>query len=364
MPRERKSELTHAVLMGRQSWSPLPAVCVLHGNAPFFRREIQERFARELASRGGDEPWIRRYRAADKEAPTLASVLDDLCTPSFLASNRLVVVEAADQFLSDHKKALAPFVEEGFAGGHLILHLDSLDLRTRFARLVSEKGWAVSCQQPFDRPPPWEPHADPWNNDLARWVAGRARGLDMAMSLETAHAFCQRVGTDLATLAEELDKLRTYLGTGKRKVDLAAVDAVAGELREDSIFDLIDAFLSVNRPAALRIARRLFRGGYRPARGNPVMEPVGILILFIGGLVGRLRALRRAHALAGEGKGPEAWISLRLTPKPFLPRFQRDLRATPPERIDRALQTLREIDRAVKTGARAQPLLELFLMTC
>ncbi len=365
MAKERTLELTCSALMARRSWKPLPAICALHGDAEFFKREIQERFARELFA-GGDEPWIRRYRAAEMAPgkPTLAEVLDDLCTPSFLSSNRLVVVEAADQFLAAHREALEPFLEDGFSGGHLILLLEALDGRTRFAKAVAQKGWAVACKKPFDRPPPWEAYAAPWDNELSHWVASRAREKGMEMDVETAHAFCQRVGTDLATLDEELEKLRTYLGETRKKVDLEAVEAVAGELREDSIFDLIDAFLSKNRRAALRIARRLFQAGYHPPKGSPVMESAGITMLFIGGLLSRLRALRRAHALAAQGKGQDAWISLRLTPKAFLNRFQRDLKATPPGRIDRALATLRQIDRSIKTGARPEVLLESFLMTC
>ena len=364
MSRERAAELTHAALMARSRWSPLPAVCVLHGEADFFKREIQDRFARELGA-GGDEPSVHRYTAADRDAgrPALAEVLDELRTPSFLASARLVVIESADQFLAAHREALEPFVSQGFPGGHLILALDAaLDQRTRFAKAVAEKGWAVACPKPFDRPPPWRPDADPWDHDLGRWVASRAKQKKFEMDLELAHAFCQRVGADLATLDEELEKLRTWLGKAGARADLAAVTAVAGDLREDSIFDLVDAFLAADRPAAFRILRRLLEGGYHPPRGAPVMDPVGISSLFLGSLVSRFRALRRAHALAAAGQGPEAWVAARLTPRPFLARFSKEMRSTPPDRIARALAALRSLDRAVKTGARAQPLLEEFVL--
>jgi hypothetical protein len=84
--------------------------------------------------------------------------------------------------------------------------------------------------------------------------------------------------------------------------------------------------------------------------------------MFVGALVGRLRALRRAHALSRAGQGAESWLSLKLTHRPFLPRFQRELKANPPPRIARALAGLRELDRAVKTGQRPQHCLETLLL--
>ncbi len=364
MTRARSAELTPASLLARSRWTPLPSVCVLYGDADFFKREVEERFARELAAACG-EISFRRYTPADREAgrPSLAEVLDELRTPSFLAQGRLIAIEAADPFLAAHREALEPFVGQGFSGGHLILSLEAaLDQRTRFAKAVAEKGWAVNCQKPFDRPPPWQPDADPWDSDLCRWVAARAKQKKVEMDLELAYAFCQRVGDDLATLDEELEKLRTWLGKAGARADLAAITAVTGELREDSIFDLVDAFLAADRPAAFRILRRILRGGYHPPRGTPVLEPVGISSLFIGALVSRFRALRRGHALAAEGKGPDAWVAMRLTPRPFIARFTRDLRTTPPSRIARSLAALRALDRAVKTGSRAEPLLEDFVL--
>jgi DNA polymerase III delta subunit len=360
--RERVEGLTSTALLGRKTWKPLPAVAVLYGEAAFFKGQIVDRFVHELF--GKNEPWVRRFRAAEREAgrPTLADVADELRTPSFLSPSRLVVVEAADAFIAANREALEGLIGEDLAGGHLILLADALDSRTRFAKAVAEKGWSVACQKPFDRPPPWKPEADPWDNDLCRWVVVRAREKGFSFDLETAHAFCQRVGNDLATLDEEMEKLRTYLGA-RSKASLADVEAVAGELREDTIFDLVDAFLAADRPAALAVARRLFEGGYHPPKGAPILDPVGITTMFIGALVGRLRALRRAHALAARGQGPDAWVGLRLTPKPFLPRFQRDLRATPPARIERAFAALLEIDRSVKIGGRAEPLIEAFLLT-
>jgi len=362
MAKDRTAELTPAALMARKSWSPLPAFCVLAGDAEFFKREILARFTKELF--GKEEPWVRRFRATEREPgqPSLAEVLDDLRTPSFISNSRLVVIDAAEQFITANREALEPFVPAGFSGGHLILLADSFDGRTRLGKAVNEKGWLVSCRKPFDKPPPWQPDAEPWDNDLCRWLCARAREKKLSMEAQIAHAFIQRVGDDLATLAEEMEKLRTYLGDRPGAVDLAAVEAVAGALREDSIFDLVEAYLAADRSEALRIARGLFLGGYHPPKGSPVTDPVGITSMFIGALVGRLRSLRRAHALAAQGSGPEEWVSLKLVAKPFLSRFQSEMRTCPPARIINAFPALLDIDRAAKTGERAEALIEGFLL--
>ncbi len=363
MAKEKTAPLTCQALMERARWKPLPAVAALIGDADFFKREIEERFISELSD-GGEKPWVRRLSGADKDAAglPLAEVLDDLRTPSLFESAKLIVIQSADPFLARNAAAIEPYISTGFSGGHLLLHVDSLDGRTRFAKTLAEKGWVVACQRPFDRPPPWQPQTDPWDNDLCRWVAGRARMKKLAMDLELAHAFCQRVGNDLATLDGEMEKLRTYLGGAGERVTLEAIEAVAGELREDSIFDLVDAYLSANRSAALEIATRLLKGGYHPPRAAPIFDAGTIWSFFTGAVIGRLQNLRRAHALQARGQGSETWIALKLTPKPFLPRFERDVRAAPPQRIAQAFAALRRLDRQVKTGSRAQLCLEEFLL--
>jgi DNA polymerase III delta subunit len=354
--------------MERPSWRPLPAIAVLTREAAFFKELILKRFAKEVS--GDAEPDIRRFRGPESQgqldALTLPGVLDELRTPSFFSSSRIVVVAPSDVFLAAHSQDLLPFLESGFAGGHLILLQEgTVDQRTRFAKQVAEKGWVVECAQPWDRPPPWDERTPVWDSELSHWLARRAQAKGMKLSPQVAFLLHQRAGTDLAVLEEELEKIITYvMAEGTTTIHEEAVARVTGDLREDSVFVLIDLLLEARRSEALETVLRLFRRGVHTQNGALTLEPVSIALLFIGALVARLRSLRRAHALqaAGEASGPEDWIRAGLVQRPFVSRFRRQLEAVPGRRITAMLERIYEIDRALKSGGDPARLLEVFVI--
>jgi DNA polymerase III delta subunit len=360
-----KSGLTYASLTARAKWGKIPAVIVLAGPADFLKMRLLDRIVSELSASG--RPEITRFQGPpnDKQIADLplASVLDELRTPSFFSPERLVILERADAFLSAHGDAIVPFLESGFGGGRLVALIDEkLDGRRRFAKALAEKGWIVDCPQPYDRPPPWETGTPAWESELSHWVVAHALEKGMTIDPRTAFLLHDRVGTDLGVLDEELEKLSTFLASkGRRHVDAEAISAIAGDLREDSVFHLIDLFLEGRRPEALEAAARLFRKGYHTEKGALTIDPASIALLFTGAIIPRLRALRRAHALAAEGAGTEEWIRLGLVQKPFLPRFRRALQATPPARIARIFDALYDLDKGIKTGKDPEALLEVLV---
>ncbi|MGQ9589901.1 MAG: DNA polymerase III subunit delta [Planctomycetota bacterium] len=360
--------LTHEKLLAKKSWKPLPPAAVLLGEADFFKGEIVKRFAAELF--GGAPPDITRFQGRGGQGspaePSLAAVLDELRTPSFFSPARLVVLEDGDAFLAEYGGDLAPHIERGFGPGRLIVAIrGKLNARTKFARAVKEHGWIVECRQPYDRPPPWDERAPAWDSELSRWLVARAKKKGLEMDLRAAFALHERAGTDLAVLDGELEKIATYLATKRsRRADEAAVAAVAGESGEDSVFAAVELFLEGKTQETLAEVSRLFERGVRAGRDLPATDAMSVALLFIGALVPRLRALRRAHAMLAEGEGPDRWIEAGLVGRPFLPRFQRHLSSMPPARIARAFEKLYETDRALKSGAHPPWALELFILEC
>ncbi len=98
----REKGLTYRALMARKSWSPLPSAAVLAGTADFFKSLVLKRFTKELFGDGPQEG--RRFQGPSGERGSeelpLATVLDELRTPSFFSPYRLVVVEKANAFIA------------------------------------------------------------------------------------------------------------------------------------------------------------------------------------------------------------------------------------------------------------------------
>ena len=225
---KKKPRLDYKQLVARKSWSPLPVIVAMTGPAKFLKSLIAKRFAREVF--GAEEPDIRRFDGSKSGGAELklAAILDELRTPSFFSSSRLVEIRGADTFVASHGDALTPYLDIGFSGGYLLLDLDDkLDMRRRFPKQVNESGWLVECLNPFDRPPPWERHTPVWNSELSHWLSARASEKGLKLSAQVAFSLHFRAGTDLAVLDQELDKLKTYIDSKQRaEVTEADVDAI------------------------------------------------------------------------------------------------------------------------------------------
>ena len=364
--KKESGPVTPRSLLGLESLPPLPPIALLCGNADFYKKEILRRFVKELTSQG--TPEVQRFEGPPSERQIdelpLSTVLDELRTPSFFAARKLVVVEGANNFLKAHRDVLESYVERGFPVGHLVLLIDGkADLRTRFARAVASTGWLVDCPQPYDRPPPWETRKPVWDSELSHWLVGRARARDLSIDLPTAFALHDRLGADLEVLDEELEKISTYLvEEGSRTITVETISRVTGELREDSIFRLVDLVLEGRRREAVISKEKLFKRGYHTDTGALVLEPAGIALPFFGAMTRRLRALRRAHAMNAAGARSEDWIREGLVKMPFRDRFRRQIAATPPERVRRLLSRLYKVDRSIKRGGDARRLVLLLVL--
>ncbi|HHW13666.1 MAG TPA: DNA polymerase III subunit delta, partial [Firmicutes bacterium] len=91
-----------------------------------------------------------------------------------------------------------------------------------------------------------------------------ARRLGLSLAPEAAEALRERVGTELTLLLNELEKLRSYLGPERVRVEAEDVATVVGRSAWEHSFAFIDAVLACNTPAALSVLQDLFVTGEAP----------------------------------------------------------------------------------------------------
>jgi DNA polymerase III delta subunit len=121
--------------------------------------------------------------------------------------------------------------------------------------------------------------------DAARgWVAERFRALGKTADAAAVDLLIEQTGVSLGALANEMEKIVTYLGAEPR-VNRAIVERLVGPSREDAVWGLTDTVLSGSPERALRdLARLIDRSGE---------DPLGILMW----LAREFRALVEARAL-------------------------------------------------------------------
>ena len=118
-----KTSLNSTQFLARKTWDKPPAITILAGGADFFKKQVIERFIRELSADGA--PDVNRLQGPpnDKRVSELplAPVLDSLRSMSFLASTQVVIIDGADAFLRAYRDELGACLDTGFPGGHLVL---------------------------------------------------------------------------------------------------------------------------------------------------------------------------------------------------------------------------------------------------
>ena len=188
------------------------------------------------------------------------------------------------------------------------------------------------------------------DNEVIPWLRARAAGLGVAIEPQAVEALAAHVGSDLRTLAGELEKLARYAGA--RAVSAADVALLTPEAQETSIFNLVDAVVEGRTGQALVMLRRMLaEGGEEPLRVQAM-------------LARQVRNLVRASELLEEG-APQGAIgeATGVTGDYPLRKLLGQARATSTLAVEAALRAIEASDHAVKTGVTGDELaLELLVI--
>ena len=174
------------------------------------------------------------------------------------------------------------------------------------------------------------------DDELTRWIAKRLDGFGKKIS----YACCQQLwfsaGKELTMLANELDKLASYMGE-RTEVTPADIDAVCVKSVEYKVFDLSDALLSGKGNKALSMLDALLTDGEDR--------------LMILSVLGRqCRQLHYAAAMAAAGK-KQPQIAAELGLPDFVAGKTLNLaRRYAPAQLKRMAQLCTETEYLVKSG--------------
>jgi DNA polymerase-3 subunit delta len=197
---------------------------------------LKESTARELVTAAVD-PSTRDFnfevlRGDEVAAERLDTVL---ATPPMFADRRMVVVRDVSSLRKDARSVLAAYLARPAADLVLLLIDPSGERDDELA--------AAAFVVDFDELSP---------DRVAAWIVHHAQTtLGATISESTAALLHQAVGTDLAALASELDKLSSY--SGGTAIDDNAVRAVVGIRSGETMADLLDAVADRNAKKALAL---------------------------------------------------------------------------------------------------------------
>lgn len=207
------------------------------------------------------EQWIKAYvqrwcseagasvDVIDVQDVPLGGAIDALRYTSFFAQRRLVVFKNA-LFLAAGKSkttdadiaAYGAYIASPTPDVVLIVYAAVPKLDERKAIVKTTRTHAV------------EHHFAPLQEkECVSWVMRNVQQIEE----QAARLLVARVGTSIAMLLQEIEKLVLYVGEGQA-IDCAAIDAVVVPSRDEIVFAYVDAVIERRAGDALRIVRDLY----------------------------------------------------------------------------------------------------------
>ncbi len=337
-------------------WKPAP-VTVLVGQEEFFKRQVVEHLLRRVL--GASRPAGSFSEIVPASAADVHGALIELRTPSFLAPCQVLWLRNPAKHLAEAESALLEAMASGFPCGYLVIDLERLQSRTKLAKAAIDAKAAIECRRLWDTPPPWKAGAAPYDTELNQWVVRHAARLGLTLSAPRAGELVACTGNAPGIIDQELRKLLDRLGEGG-KPTAAQIRALVPDTRRDSVFALVDHTLNGEAREAHAALERLLKLGH-VMEGKLILDGSSIAQVALGAFTKRLRVLRRAERLHGEGKlSADELAAAGIATRIQAPAVIAQLRRTHGPALDAAFTALLEADRALK-GRRGNADPELVL---
>lgn len=307
----------------------LPAYLFL-GEERLFHEELIEAAVGKLLP-GDDAAFNLITMHAPDQDP--AELLTNLETPAFFSDARVIRLTGLENAKNGMDEAVLTGLERMAAGVYLLVSVWKLDGRKKVHQELQKRISVVDC----NRLAPQE---------IGPWVSRRAQAMGLTLTPGQVSKVVQRAGTDLLRLRTELEKIKTYTGSGERLTD-ADLDALLPAEPEPNIFGLIDAVAAGNAKLGIPRLQELLDAGEAELK-------------ILATLAKQFRNI--AAALEGRSRGLSSkQLASQLGINPYVAEksMTQSGRFTMGE-LEKVLHRLLEADFKIKTGQR-EPRLELEL---
>ncbi len=241
-----------------------------------------------------------------------------------ISRRRVVIVNQAEKLKEAEQDSLTDLIKALSPRSTLILFAPDLDRRKKFYKTLREG----SCVAEFPKLK---------GPELERWAEAFARKQGYRISTPAIRKIVDLAGSDLQTLATELEKLLLYAGNTKDVPDSAVEDLIRAS-RQQSIFDLINAVGRHDRSGALKSLANLVSMGEHP-----------LVVVVMLARYCRQMLIAQEGLLQGSSTR-EIGIAAQIPPY-FLNDFLRQARSTSPGSIREMFVRLADIDRSLKSSS-------------
>ncbi len=257
----------------------LPRVVAVCGEEAFLRRQAIGALLDALRQkRPGIEVVTFRGSSVSGESDSLASVLREMSTSSLFASEKIIVLRQADRLLfplrgsdeqesparkdapgrrqSRPEEALVAQIQSPPGDTWILIECEKAPKNRKLGKALHAEACMIPC-------PALKRQAD-----VAAWLHRAAADLGKKLAPGVADLLFMTHGGQLGVLHAELDKLATYIGAARKRIDRADVEAFLSGRLEFEVFGLTNAVEARDLKKALIFARRIIDQGTRDQTGR------------------------------------------------------------------------------------------------
>ena len=261
------------------------------------------------------------FKAGDS---SMDEIIESTNTFPMLSKRRVVVLSGVEELKESEYEQLLDSLSSLSKRGLLILVSEELDRRKKFYKTLSNQ----CCVVEFAKLKGFE---------LERWADAFVRSRGYSLSSAAVKKIVELAGSDLQSLASELEKLLLYSGSEKNISD-AVLDDLVRSSRQHGVFELIGALGRRDRADALRSLANLLN--------------IGENILAIVSMMARhCRQVLIAKECLQEGISAREIGSVAQIPPFLLEQFLRQARAADSISIQAMHIGLADIDRRLKSSS-------------
>jgi DNA polymerase-3 subunit delta len=317
--RLKRNELAPVIfLWGEEAWLVDETIGQIEAVA--LQPEARE-FNREVFY--GDE-------AEAQEVVTAAQTLP------WLGMQRLVLVRGADALPRAADPSLVAYCTQPSPSTCLIFAAQRVETSRPLFSLLLKLPWAVRFRRLLAR-------------ELSTWIEQRIAARGCRISADAVAALIDTVGNDLRLLANEIDKLVTFVGS-EHAIEVESLTALTDDMREMSAFELARCLSAGDLAEALRAWSKFASSGEYPG-------------LALGAVIHHVRQLWRIKLAQHAGTSPERLARELNIPAFTVRRLSAQAAAIESEWLRQWLEALLEADQTLKgSGLPPQSVFEKLIL--
>jgi DNA polymerase-3 subunit delta len=260
------------------------------------------------------------FRAPETTASEISSAAG---TFPAMAPHRMVLVTEIEELAEAEQRPLLKYLERPAEKTVLVLSGYDMDRRTGFYRALRDG----TCVIEF---PKLKGYA------LERWTADFIRSRGYRMSSSALRKMVDIAGSDMQSLANEIEKLLLYAGQHKEIPDSAIDELVQGS-RQHGIFELTGALGRKETQAALKLLANILETGEHP-------------FVVVTMMARHFRQILIAKELIVRRRSPRDVASAAQVPAFALDDFMRQVRLIEREDAERMYRKLAQVDFRFKSS--------------